>query len=389
MSAVLLKGIAMNLFDKIFHRSTMPSRDCDYIIFDLETSSLSVSTCEIIEVGAVKVLDGEIVDSFSSLICPQKELDPAAMEVNLIPLDDLYSAPAEEDVMPDFFKFIGDHTLSGYNIKVFDMPILRRYARKYDFDLSNDVDDVLPLARRKLGFLKTKTLPSVAAYFKIDTSCVHRSVADCKITLEVSKKLVSLPNYHAPSQVKKYDPHYTKETYQLNELGSLISGIMSDGRLDSDEIAFLDNWLKTHEGLKGNYPFDRIYAVLTAALEDGVVESAEAEELITLFQKFIDGKLTGQIEGEIDIAGKHFVLTGEFEFGERDFVIEKLESMGGINAPRVSSKTDYLIVGAFGSADWSAKNYGTKIKRAKELQQSGKQIIIVSENDFFKHLKKS
>lgn len=378
----------MKFLNKIFTTfNTQTNINCDYIIFDLETSGLNVNTCEILEVGAIKVLDGEVVDSFSSLICPKGKIDKAAIEVNSISLIDLYNAPTEEYVIPDFFNFISGYDLCGYNIKTFDIPILRRYAGKYNFDLSNEIIDILPIARQKLGFLKNKTLSSVASYFKIDTSSAHRAISDCKITLDVFKGLLELPDCEVHAQSRKYSTHYSKETYQLNELHSLISGIMSDGELENDEIAFLNDWLKTHEELKGNYPFDRIYAVLTSVLEDGIVEDSEAKELITLFNNFIDGKITAPIEEGIDINGKSFVITGEFELGDRDFVVSKLESLGGINRKGVSGKTDYLIVGALGSADWSSKNYGSKVKKAKELQQSGKQILIVSENDFFVNLK--
>lgn len=374
----------MKFFNKLFSSSTIQNNiDCDYIVFDLETSGLDIITCEIIEVGAIKVFDDEVVDSFSSLICPKGEIDKAAIEVNSISLIDLYNAPTEEYVIPDFFNFISGYDLCGYNIKTFDIPILRRYARKYNFNLSNNVNDVLPLARQKLGFLKNKTLSSVAAYFKIDTSFAHRAVSDCKITLDAFKKLVELPDYEAPLQSRKYSTHYSKETYQLNELYALIRGVMSDGELENYEIAFLSKWLKTHEELKGNYPFDRVYAVLTSVLEDGIIEDAEGKELITLFNNFIDGKITAPIEDKIDINGKFFVVTGEFELGDRDFVVSKLESLGGINRKSVSGKTDYLIVGDLGSSDWTSTHYGTKIKKAKELQLQGKNITIISESDFF------
>ena len=98
--------------------------------------------------------------------------------------------------------------------------------------------------------------------------------------------------------------------------------------------------------------------MLTSVLVDGVVEDSEAKKLITLFNNFIDGKITAPIKNGIDINGKYFVVTGEFELGDRDFVVSKLESLGGINRKSVSGKNDYLIVGALGSADWSSKNYG-------------------------------
>ena len=80
---------------------------------------------------------------------------------------------------------------------------------------------------------------------------------------------------------------------------------------------------------------------------------------------------------------KNIVLTGDFDHGTRNDIKRYVESIGGNIKSSVSGKTDFLIVGNQGSPDWSFGNYGSKIKRAKELQLAGKPILIITENDLF------
>ena len=83
-----------------------------------------------------------------------------------------------------------------------------------------------------------------------------------------------------------------------------------------------------------------------------------------------------------DISGKTFCLSGEFDYGEKSAVEELLIQRGGIPQKNVTRKTDLLIVGGQGSSAWCAGNYGTKVKKALELQEKGISIQIIREHDF-------
>ncbi len=190
----------------------------------------------------------------------------------------------------------------------------------------------------------------------------------------------------AKQHYKTYRTHLNEQSIKLNELNALICGITADGILEEDEIYFLQNWLDSHINLKGNYPYDRIYSVLERVLEDKIIDQAETKELLQLLQDFVDGKITSPPTEKINITNKVFVLTGDFRIGEKGDIIEFLEEKGALNKSGVSQKVDYLIVGDMGSSNWSAGNYGNKVKKAKELQAKGHNIMIMSENDFFKNL---
>lgn len=385
-------GIFEKLISKVNNSELVPTKtesvdvECDYIILDLETSSLDVHSCDILEVGAIKIKDGKIIDSFSSLVRPVSDINQEALNVNKLDMSELETAPADDVVIPDFFRFLGNNEIKGYNIDRFDWPILKRYALKYNYPLDNLVDDILLLARQKLHFLPNRNLSTVASYLQIDSSKAHRAIEDCEITLNAYLKILTHPDVERTNKTRKYNTRFRDENNKLNELSALLMGITADGELSEDEAMFLDKWLKDHNDLKGNYPYDRIFLALGNALEDGILEKHEIDELLKLFNDFIEGKITSEVVDKISIAGKAFVLTGDFSRGPRNKVTEELKALGGIPRSGVSSKTDYVIVGELGSGDWISGHYGTKIKKAKELQSQGKDIKIISETDFFANL---
>jgi len=124
--------------------------DKRYIIsLDLETSSLDTKNCEILEIGAIAInpINFTIADKFSSLVKPDKmdEISQSALDVNRISKDELESAPVSKVVFDMFGEWITKFNYSnnnnifsapicaGWNIVNFDMPILDRYLKKYNF----------------------------------------------------------------------------------------------------------------------------------------------------------------------------------------------------------------------------------------------------------------
>ena len=102
--------------------------------------------------------------------------------------------------------------------------------------------------------------------------------------------------------------------------------------------------------------------------------------MLDLFTRITDP--VGQTEcGCFDIRVKVFCLTGEFKAGGRSQVEAYFVAQGGIAGKSVTKKTDYLIVGELGSDMWSSGNYGSKVKKAMELQEKGSTIVIVKEGE--------
>lgn len=162
----------------------------DYCVFDLETTGTSPARDAIIEISAVKVKDGKVVDEFSTLVNPMIPIPYYATAVNGI-IDDMVSeAPKCEEALKDFLDFVGDMVLVGHNIHLFDMKFICRDAKEFwGMNVGNDYVDTLPLARKCLPQLAHHTLTDLAKHYDIGTEGAHRALFDCHMNRMVFENL--------------------------------------------------------------------------------------------------------------------------------------------------------------------------------------------------------
>ena len=162
----------------------------DYVIFDLETTGTSCQSDEVVEISAVKVVSGEIVDEFSTLVNPGMPIPYYASEVNGITDYMVADSPTFEGVLRNFLEFVGDAVLVGHNIHTFDMKFIQRDAQRYfGKSIGNDYIDTLQLARAYLPQLRHHRLVDLADYYGIDAEGAHRALNDCRMTQQVFEKL--------------------------------------------------------------------------------------------------------------------------------------------------------------------------------------------------------
>ena len=158
----------------------------NYVIFDLETTGLNTESDAIIEISALKVRDGSIVDEFSTLVNPEIHIPYEASAVTGIVDDMVKDAPVIEKALKDFICFIGNDVLVGQNIKRFDLKFIQRDAvRFFGKPVSNDYVDTLFLSQRYLPELESHSLESLADYYDISYEGAHRALADCHINKQV------------------------------------------------------------------------------------------------------------------------------------------------------------------------------------------------------------
>ena len=158
----------------------------DYVLYDLETTGTSCMYDAIIEISAVKVRNGEVVDEFSELVNPGRSIPMAASMVNNIFDDMVADAPSFDEVLPRFLDFIGDDILVGHNINSFDMKFLYRDCEKYfGQTLTNDFVDSLRIAKMVFPDWRHRRLSDLADYYGISTRGAHRALADCKMNQKV------------------------------------------------------------------------------------------------------------------------------------------------------------------------------------------------------------
>ena len=162
----------------------------DYVLYDLETTGISCMYDKVIEISAVRVRDGRIVDEFSELVNPGRPIPSAASRVNNIFDDMVAEALPFEKVLPRFLDFTGDDVLAGHNIHSFDMKFLYRDCEKYfNRTLTNDYVDTLMLAKMAFPEWKHRRLGDLAEHYGIPTEGAHRALADCRMNQQVFELL--------------------------------------------------------------------------------------------------------------------------------------------------------------------------------------------------------
>lgn len=158
----------------------------DYTIFDLETTGISSARDQVIEISAVRVRNGCVVDEFSTLVNPGMPIPLGASLVNGITDDMVKGSPCFEQAFSEFLKFVGDDVLVGHNIHNFDMKFLYRDARRFwNATLNNDYVDTLQMARTCLPQLSHHKLTDLAAYYGISSAGAHRALSDCRMNQKV------------------------------------------------------------------------------------------------------------------------------------------------------------------------------------------------------------
>lgn len=163
--------------------------DAVFVVVDIETTGLSFDTDEIIEIGAVKLVDGNIVDTFNSLIKPSRPLPANITNLTGITNDMVFSAPSIEEVLPSFLDFLGDDIFVAHNAD-FDAGFIRRECRRHNLEFKNKVLDTLALSKTLLTELKNHRLDTISKKFNINMGNHHRAVDDANTAAMILRFLI-------------------------------------------------------------------------------------------------------------------------------------------------------------------------------------------------------
>ena len=163
-----------------------------FVVFDLETTGLDFETSEIIEIGAVKIENGEIKERFSSFAKPKFPIPLEAQKINNITNEMVEFAPKIEDVIIDFYNWSKDCIISGYNIVGFDMKFLTKVASKIGLNFDNEIIDTMIVVRQSKLRTTNYKLTTVAKALGIDLTDAHRAYNDAHATAKVLMELHKL-----------------------------------------------------------------------------------------------------------------------------------------------------------------------------------------------------
>jgi DNA polymerase III epsilon subunit family exonuclease len=182
-------GLAVVLFKalQLVHAREIERSVRRFVAFDLETTDKDPASCDIIEIGAAKVVDGEIVARFHRLVRPARPITAGATKIHGRTNADVADQPALADIWPEFRAFVGQDLLVAHNGQAFDVPVLRRRAAGQTGADALVFYDTLPLARSlspdsaKLGDLATR--------FGIDAGRSHHALDDAVTLAQVFGEL--------------------------------------------------------------------------------------------------------------------------------------------------------------------------------------------------------
>ena len=147
------------------------------LVFDLEMTGLAPKRDKVIEIGAVRVRNGEIADTYGTLVRPGMSIPETVVQLTGI-TDEMAALGKEENVaMQELLQFIGDDILVGHNL-IFDYSFLKQWAVNQKIPLELSACDTLRIARALLPGAQSKKLESLCEYFQIEREHAHRALDD-------------------------------------------------------------------------------------------------------------------------------------------------------------------------------------------------------------------
>ena len=159
----------------------------DYVVIDIETTGLTPSKDEIIELGAVRVRNGDITDTFSELIRPERPISDFITGLTGISNAMVADALPIGELLPRFLDFVGSDTVIGHNV-CFDIGFLHDKAIRYSGrGFSNDHIDTLRLSRKLFPCEKHHKLSDLEQRFGLHNDSAHRALSDVLLTNDCYK----------------------------------------------------------------------------------------------------------------------------------------------------------------------------------------------------------
>lgn len=246
----------------------------NFVVFDIETTGFSKKHDNIIEIGAVKIENGKIIEEYNQLINPERLLPSKIIELTNITDSMLVDKPKIEDVLPEFLDFIGNYTLVAHNAE-FDIGFIRENCKRQNLKFENAYLDTLALCRGVFPQLKNHKLDTLTKFLGVTLESHHRACDDALATAHVFLKtlkedvVVELENLKGLNSLKTSWPKYKNESYN-----AII-------------------YAKNLKGLKN------LYKIISISSMEYFYESPGIPE--TLLEKYKEGLIigSGNFEGEL------------------------------------------------------------------------------------------
>lgn len=219
-----------------------------FIAFDVETTGIDPQADRIIELGAVRFVDGIPVDSFSTLVNPNKRIPASATAVNHITNDMIIDAPDERTAFAAFLKYldravVGSEIMCAHNAS-FDFGFLENTLKRLGYSAQLKYIDTLSLSRKYIKGIPSYKLGTIADCLSIQNRAAHRAAGDAEVC---GKILIAILDSH--SENGSYKEYFSNETFDKGkemsqeelETCAVIQNIIKNAGCDIKGLRFRKN----------------------------------------------------------------------------------------------------------------------------------------------------
>ena len=241
--------------------------DSEFVVFDIETTGLSPATETITEIGAVKIKDGRVIDSFNKFVNPGKPIPQKIVELTGITDAMVENAPPISVILPEFYDFIGDSALVAHNAG-FDTSFIKKAAKDNGLRFDFCYIDTLELSRSLVKGVKNYKLDTLTKHFNVKLENHHRACDDAAATAQVFIKLLEM--------LKE------KEVLKICDINNALEGDTDIKSLKTYHAIIL---VQTQEGMKN------LYKIVSASHLDYFYRRPRVPK--SLIQKYRKGLLIG------------------------------------------------------------------------------------------------
>lgn len=231
----------------------------EYVVLDLEMTGLSAKTDQIIEIGAVKIRDNQVIETMECLVNPNCKIPTRVVELTGITDEMVQSGMDKDEAVEKLLDFIDGYVLVGQNIN-FDYSFLKQWAVNHKRPLEAKACDTLKLARVLLPAEQPKKLESLCQYFGIERAREHRALDDALETWQIFEKLKLLgkmlenaDTYFEPKQLtyraKKQSPATPRQVQRLKEYREkhqIADEINWENLTKSEASRIMDKYILVH-----------------------------------------------------------------------------------------------------------------------------------------------
>lgn len=186
-------GLQTNIYEDypsiLTNYNNVDIKENDFVVFDIETTGLSNFTDKIIEIGAVKIRDGEIIDKYQSFVNPKEQLSVFTTELTGITNEMVINEKEIQEVLPVFLEFCGDSVLVAQNAE-FDLGFIIQKSNELNIDFKPVYVDTLYISRAINPEFNNHKLATLATNYKVNLHNHHRAIDDAVATGEIFIKML-------------------------------------------------------------------------------------------------------------------------------------------------------------------------------------------------------